>query len=73
MCGARASLTSQLRPPLLPCLLPLARAAAKGDIPEAATRHLQQLLLEGVANGSVRGEPDVARLLCSTFAAFQQV
>ena len=41
-------------------------------MPEEATRHLQQLLLEGVANGSVAGGADVERLVCSTFAAHQQ-
>lgn len=46
--------------------------AANKEVPEEATRHLQQLLLEGVANGSVARGADVERLVCSTFAAHQQ-
>lgn len=41
-------------------------------MPEDATRHLQQLLLEGIATGSVSVGVDVERLVCSTFAAHQQ-
>lgn len=46
---------------------------AGGELTPRGTLHLQQLLLEGIANGSVREGADVGRLVCSTFAAQQQV
>jgi hypothetical protein len=51
------------------------RAASLGApaLKDSDTHHLQQLLLEGIANGTVREGGDVARLLCCTFAAHQQV
>ena len=48
-------------------------AASEGGLADRDTQPLQQLLLEGVANDSVRDSADVGRLVCSTFAAHQQV
>lgn len=47
--------------------------AGGSELTPRGTLHLQQLLLEGIANGSVREGADVGRLVCSTFAAQQQV
>ena len=52
------------------CICP--PAASEGGLAERDTQPLQQLLLEGVANDSVRDSADVGRLVCSTFAAHQQ-
>ena len=49
------------------------RSVGAAALTPPATQHLQQLLLEGVANGTVREGADVGRLVCSTLAAQQQV
>jgi hypothetical protein len=56
--------------PFLPA--PAACQGAAG-LDDRDTLHLQQLLLEGIANGTVRHGGDVERLVLSTFAAAQQV
>ncbi|PSC69888.1 helicase and polymerase-containing TEBICHI [Micractinium conductrix] len=48
------------------------RSVGAAALTPPATQHLQQLLLEGVANGTVREGADVGRLVCSTLAAQQQ-
>lgn len=52
---------------------PPAAADGGAGLGDGDTLHLQQLLLEGVANGTVRHGGDVERLVLSTFAAAQQV
>ena len=46
-------------------------AGGAGVFAEEDTRHLQRLLLEGVANGAASGPADIARLMSCTLAYHQ--
>ena len=46
-------------------------SAGAAGTAEEATRHLQRLLLEGIANGAASEPADIARLLSCTLAAHQ--